>query len=200
MTEHEYEEWFEQNLGNVESLDKLYNTDSPFVYAPKPLNRRKWIAMCVSSFVLCLFFSFYLGHIYEVTHCWVLSWFSNLLLNFSIGLVASILIMLYTNIHDKNVAFYADMLPIIEKRIISLREAYFSYTFKIQREYQKRNYQNSYDAWHVNSNTCFVILNYIRFLNATLPKQFVKELPGEKQLKDSENRILPLLNGKQNTF
>ncbi len=92
------------------------------------------------------------------------------------------------------------MIPVIEKRINSLRNAHSAYSLKIQREYLSRNYQNAYEAWQISSNTCFVIFEYIRFLNTVLPSNFVEELPKEEQLQREEDRLLAVNNKIQKEF
>ena len=65
-----------------------------------------------------------MAFLYETTHFWLWNWLSNALLSLSIGLVASIFVMIYTNIRDKNIAFYSEIIPCIETRIKSMRSAY----------------------------------------------------------------------------
>lgn len=190
MTEHEYEEWFDKKLGNIESLSKSLEADSPFLYAPTALKRGKWIFVCAISFLGCLFGSWFMAYIYQAINYWIWNWLSNLLLNFSIGLIASIAIMSYTNTRDKTIAFYTDIIPVIEKRINDLRSAYDDYSLKLEIKYQSKNYQDAYEAWHVSSNTCFVILEYIRFLIRMLPAQITDTLPTEEQLEKASGRIL----------
>lgn len=86
--------------------------------------------------------------------------------------------------------FYSDMIPKIETNISKMRNAYFSYVFKIDRAYQKRDYENCYEAWHVHSNTCFVILDHLCFLNAVLPPELKSVLPSEDVVQKAEDRIL----------
>lgn len=121
MNEHEYEEWFEKYLGDVETLDKQGKEDSPFAYIPKPLRRIRWLVLCIISLVMSAGISLRMAFLYETTHFWLWNWLSNALLSLSIGLVASIFVMIYTNIRDKNIAFYSEIIPCIETRIKSMR-------------------------------------------------------------------------------
>ncbi len=124
MNEHEYEEWFGKYLGDVETLDKQGKEDSPFAYIPKPLRRIRWLVLCIISLVMSAGISLRMAFLYETTHFWLWNWLSNALLSLSIGLVASIFVMIYTNIRDKNIAFYSEIIPCIETRIKSMRSAY----------------------------------------------------------------------------
>lgn len=190
MNEHEYEEWFGKYLGDVETLDKQGKEDSPFAYIPKPLRRIRWLVLCIISLVMSAGISLRMAFLYETTHFWLWNWLSNALLSLSIGLVASIFVMIYTNIRDKNIAFYSEIIPCIETRIKSMRSAYFAYAFKIQKAYRKQDYSACYEAWHINSNTCFVILDHILFLRTVLPSDFRNLLPDGTEIETTKNKIL----------
>lgn len=189
MTEYEYEEWFEKYLGQVETLDKQGKENSPFAYIPKPLRRIRWLILCIISLVVSTGISLGMAALYEKFYFWLWNWISNAMLSLSIGLVASIIIMIYTNIRDKNIVFYSDIIPSIETRIESMRSAYWAYAFKIQKAYQKQDYSACYEAWHINSNTCFVILEYVRFLKTVLPANFKGLLPDETDIETTKNKI-----------
>jgi hypothetical protein len=171
LTEVEYEAWFDKYLGNVESLDKVDIDKSPLSRIPKPLKRKKWIIVAVFGLLICLVGSCLLSWVYEITCFWLWNWISNALLSFSLGIVASLLIMIYTNAKERNVAFYSDIIPILEDRCENMRKAYFSCFFKVDRYFSAKDYNKCFDAWHANCNTCFVILDFLRYLHAVLPFQ-----------------------------
>lgn len=169
MTEHEYEEWFDKYLGNVESLSKQGIEKSPLSCVPKPLNRMRWICISSIGLILCGGVSCLLAWLYEVFNHWLLNWCSNALLNFCIGIIASLFIMIYTNAKEKNIASYSDIIPILEDRHKNMEKAYFDYAIKIKRYFQSRNYEKCYFAWHATCNSCCVILLFIEYLNSVLP-------------------------------
>ncbi len=169
MTEHEYEVWFDKYLSVVETLDKADVGKSPLSRIPKPLNRKAWIAACAIGLLVCMAISCLLSWAYESSCLWLLSWISNAFLNLSLGIVASLLIMAYTNARERNVAFYSDIIPVLENRHENMHKAYFDYALKIDRFYYSQDYEKCYYAWHANCNTCFVILEFLRYLHAVLP-------------------------------
>ena len=128
------------------------------------------------------------------------SWSSNALLSFSIGLIASIFLMLYTNACNRNVGFYSVAIPLLEKRLSDMRKAYFDYTFKIQIRYVAEDYQGCYDAWHVNSNTCFVILDFLRFLKKGFPYTPKSFYITDEELSNAEKTLLEANNRIQKEF
>ena len=141
MTEHEYEEWFNKYLGEVESLHSDSSKQGVLSFIPRKLHRWHWIVSCLLALAISTFLSLYLSYHYELSDFWLLSWSSNALLSFSIGLIASIFLMLYTNACNRNVGFYSVAIPLLEKRLSDMRKAYFDYTFKIQIRYVAEDYQ-----------------------------------------------------------
>ena len=90
MTEHEYEEWFNKYLGEVESLHSDSSKQGVLSFIPRKLHRWRWIAGCLLALIILTVLSVYLARCYELSNFWLLSWISNVLLSFSIGLIASI--------------------------------------------------------------------------------------------------------------
>ena len=169
--ETEYKDFFAKYLANIETP---YNPDvdkSPLSRIPKPLDREKWIILCIYGLVGCLVSSFLLSLFYDTTNCWLLNWFSNALLSLSLGIAASLLIMAYTNAREKNVAFYSDIMPILESRYENMHKAYSEYALKINRYFYAGKYEECYYAWKANCNTCLVILDFLRYLHSVLPFQ-----------------------------
>lgn len=169
MTEAEYEAWFDKYLRDVESLNKTGVEKSPLSRIPKPLNRKAWMIVCVIGLVASMAISCLFSWIYEVKCLWFFNWVSNTFLSLSLGVSASLLIMVYTNAKERNVAFYSDIIPVLEKRHADIQKAYFDYALKIDRFYYSQDYEKCYNAWHANCNTCFVILEFLRYLHAVLP-------------------------------
>ena len=54
---------------------------------------------------------------------WFFNWISNTFLSLSLGVVASLLIMGYTNARERNVAFYSDIIPVLENRHENMHKA-----------------------------------------------------------------------------
>jgi len=169
LTEHEYEAWFDKYLGSVETLDKIDIGKSPLSRIPKPLNRKAWEIIAVMGLIVSLAVSCLLAWLYEITCLWLLNWFNNAFLSLSVGIAASLIIMIYTNAKERNVAFYSDIIPILENRHENMHKAYFDFYFKISIYSRAQKYTECYHAWHANCNACFVILEFLRYLYAVLP-------------------------------
>ena len=78
---------------------------------------------------------------------WFFNWISNTFLSLSLGVVASLLIMVYTNARERNVAFYSDIIPVLENRHENMHKAYFDYSLKIDRFFYSHDYEKCYYAW-----------------------------------------------------
>lgn len=141
------------------------------------------IGLVASMAISCLF-----SWIYEMKGLWFFNWISNAFLSLSLGVVASLLIMVYTNARERNVAFYSDIIPVLENRHENMHKAYFDYALKIDRFYYSHDYEKCYYAWHANCNTCLVILDFLRYLHTVLPfrpKSLTSSLEKIEKAKDN---------------
>ena len=168
MTEVEYEKWFEENLGEIESPYD-YDIKSPLSNAPKPFNFHSRIRSISILLLISFLASIIMAFADSIFNHWFFSWFSNACLNLSIGLIASIILMFFTEDKSRNITFYTDILPILKSRYTKMHNAYFQFTFKIDQYYQQKEWDKYYDAWHVHCNTCFVILGFFQYLLQVLP-------------------------------
>lgn len=188
MTEAEYEAWFDKYLRDIESLNKTDVGKSPLSRIPKPLNRKAWMIVCIIGLVASMAISCLFSWIYEMKGLWFFNWISNAFLSLSLGVVASLLIMVYTNARERNVAFYSDIIPVLENRHENMHKAYFDYALKIDRFYYSHDYEKCYYAWHANCNTCLVILDFLRYLHTVLPfrpKSLTSSLEKIEKAKDN---------------
>lgn len=163
MTDHEYKEWFAKYLGDVESPHGSDN-DSLISNIPRPFKSRNW--MIINSLILLITFvgSLFLSWLNSCESKWYYEWGYNALLNISFGLLVSILIFIYTNLRDRNIAYYSDVIPLLKKRYNDMHTAYFQYNFKLERYKQGNKVEEFYDAWHIQSNTGFVIIGFFEYL------------------------------------
>lgn len=162
------QKWFEQNLGEIESPYD-YDIKSPLSNAPKPFNFRSRIHSISILLLLSFITSIIMAFADSILDHWFFSWFSNACLNLSIGLIASIILMFFTEDKSRNITFYTDILPILKSRYTKMHNAYFQFTFKIDQYYQQKAWDKYYDAWHVHCNTCFVIAGFFQYLLQVLP-------------------------------
>ncbi len=168
MEENEYEEWFEKYLGNIESLDKDWQK-SPLNNVPKPFNSKKWFWINCAALLFSLFLSLLFSFLFDNNCFWLFQWLANAFLNLSLGLLVGFFIFIFTNQRDSNIMFYTDVIPILKKRYGDMHSAYYQFIFKISRHRQQGNYEKCYEAWHILSNTSFVIIGFFEFLLAKLP-------------------------------
>ena len=195
-SEHDYEEWFQKYLGDVESPLDSIPEESPYTNTPKPFSQRKMIFWCTVLVTLFLLLSFICSYFYERFSFWFLNWISNLSMSFSIGLVASIVLLIFTTIKDRNAAFYSDIIPDLERKYKNMHDAYFQYCNKVSIYFQQERFEDCFDAWHFVSNTSFVILNFLEYLDKILPyrpKCFTFTLSDIEQaelaISDADNQI-----------
>lgn len=77
-SEHDYEEWYQKYLGDIESVLDYEPERSPYTNTPKPFSQRKMLIWCTVLIFLSLLGSFFCSLSYESFHHWILSWFSNI--------------------------------------------------------------------------------------------------------------------------
>ena len=97
-SEHDYEEWFQKYLGNIESVYDYDPKRSPYSNTPKPFDKKSMMFWCGILIIIFLLISFFCSLFYEYSNFWILSWFSNISMSFSIGLVASIVLLAFNTI------------------------------------------------------------------------------------------------------
>lgn len=188
-SEHDYEEWYQKYLGDIESVLDYEPERSPYTNTPKPFSQRKMLIWCTVLIFLSLLGSFFCSLSYESFHHWILSWFSNIFLSFSIGLVASIVLLIFTTIKDRNSAFYSDIIPDLERKHQNMQDAYFQYCNKISIYFQQQNFNECYDSWRIASNTSFVILDFLEYLEKVLPYRPKCLTLAQSDIEEAKNNI-----------
>lgn len=168
-SEHDYEEWYQKYLGDIESSFDCFPEKSPYTNTPKPFSQRKMVCWCGILVIVFLLVSFLCSYFYESVNLWILNWVSNLSISFSIGLVASIVLLVFTTIKDRNAAFYSDIIPDLERKYQNMHDAYFQYCNYIGIYFRQGRFEDFFDAWHFVSNTSFVILDFLEYLDKILP-------------------------------
>ncbi len=168
MTEREYETWFDENLKGIESL-RSKNDHSPFLNIPRPFHRKSWLIVNITLLSICLIGSYILGYLENAYPNWNLLWFSNALLNLSIGLAASLVILTFSNHRERNIAFYSDVIPLLKQRYDKLKTAHSEYMLKIDRARHAKDYVDCFNAWHIQSNTAMVIIGFFEYLRKSFP-------------------------------
>lgn len=193
MTEHEYKEWFQKYLGEVESLTDSQQ-DSPFANAPKPFNNHNWILINVFLLIVSLVSSIVFAWLNSLYSIWFYSWLDEAFLSISLGLLVTLLVFYFTNSRERNIIYYTDIIPLLKKRYKSLTDAFFQHTFRLQRSYYATYFSEFYDAWHAHCNTCIVIIGFYEYLLKAFsfrPKSFFYTKA------DLEGMVAKLLNADE---
>ena len=125
--------------------------------------------------MICTFSSIIFSYLYDKYDLWYLDWISNALSNFLIGIISSIIILIYTNTIEKNNSFYSDIIPLLENRYSKMSMAYSNCVFYPRIKYDGNDMQGCFDEWHKLMNTCTVILNFNKFL-INCSKEYNKKL------------------------
>ena len=156
-------EWNEKYLSGIESVyDK--NLITPLKSIPKKYNAIFWKRINASVLGTGMVLSFVFAAINHCQNAWIFEWLSNMFLNLSLGMLASLIILLYTECKEQNVNFYEQTLELFKGREQQLRTAFFASFRSIPRNlsYNKLN-EATEDAF--NSFECFfAIVNFYEFL------------------------------------
>ncbi len=192
--EKEYKEWFEEYLSDIESpLD--YQHNSILLNKPKKFKPRKWFVINSCSIVVSMAISFYLLRYTDK----VSIWFSNLFMSISSGLLASLIILAFTNSRDKNITYYEEIIPLLKDRYKKLNYVYHYCWPKLSIAYQTCNVEDYFKYSHYSSNANIVIINFMEYLIKTF--NFNRRFPyNEEKLNVATNKVLEASNLCQKAY
>ncbi len=156
FNKREYQEWFEEHLGEVESLN-MSGDNSILRHQPKVLKFKWWIFALIAGILVCGLVSYF-------TYT-VVPWLSNLLLNLSAGILASLILLIFTNLKDKNINYANDAIPLLEKRMEQFNNALFDHNVDLQISRQRGDIDEYFGFHKLLSNTQCVITGFIEYLN-----------------------------------
>lgn len=199
LTEDEYKEWFIALLGDIESLDKV-KQNSPFANVPKPFDSRRWYIVNGLSLLICLVLSMVFAYLNSAFDKWYFSWLENATLSISLGLLVSLVIFIFTNLRERNVVYYTDIIPLLKDRYDRLHKAYYEHIFKLSIYFQKLEYQNYYDAWYAHVNVCFKLIEFYEYLLEVFPYKPKSFHYTKQALKNITNQLLETNNRCQSEF
>ncbi|MCH1966195.1 hypothetical protein [Paraclostridium sordellii] len=192
--EREYKEWFETNLSDIESpLD--YEHKSPLLNKPRRFKAINWIIINFLSIVGCLIISFFLMK-YENKF---IIWWSNLFMSISSGLLASLIILLFTNSRDRNIAYYEHIIPLLKDRYRKLNYAYNFCWPKLDIAYQTNNVDDYFKYSHYSANTNIVIIGFMEYIITSF--NFSKQFPyNQNKLNIASSIVLEASNLCQSEY
>lgn len=115
-------EWREKYLSEIDTIttNKLV---TPLSNMPKIYKHSFWVVLNIAVMCFCVLLSFLFALLYDTYQLWYFAWLDGLFLNLSIGLVASLYLLLSSNQKDKNVLFYSENLDLMNLQYDKLMEA-----------------------------------------------------------------------------
>lgn len=192
--EKTYEKWFDDNLGEVESKNTA-GDESPLRYQPRLHRNWVWILLLAIIMIASAVISYF---IYEIAE-----WVSSLLLSISTGMLASIILMLFTTSRDKFIQYNDEIIPLLEYRHEKIYKALYFPMVRLQIARQRYDIDEYFDLHKLLANTQCVATDFIEYLNETLrykPK-YLKECASKKEeyfktCKDYTDKVYELYNNK----
>lgn len=160
MNKKEYHDWFDKYLGDVET-DFQTNLQSPLLHAPKPFKLWRWLIVLITLTVISLMGSFLIDVFTN------LKWISNVLANIGAGLIASIIILLFSTSKEKNIEYMSEAIPLLRERLKNMHEAYYYDMARQTIASQQGDYITYFDCAHRWTNTYTVILEFYKLLCET---------------------------------
>lgn len=163
-TEAEYEKWFDENLGSFESI---YSDSEKtiFDYCPKPFNLKYWL---ISLVVFTLLF-IALGFIFYKLK---FDYLFNISLSISTGLIVNLIFLIITSAKEKHINYYSNIIPILQKRINQLSNAYNECWPQMSIAYQQNDKDKWYKYWHRLVNISCVAIGFHNFLIEKMPNDY----------------------------
>ncbi len=161
MNEKELAQWQEKYFSNIETLthtDRLYK--SPILNSPHTYRGNIVIFILIISAISFIGLSALFYFILNI------DWLSNLSIGIGTGLISSIILLIFTQLKDKNINYSAIMLETLKNRHDSLLEA-LNYDFATESiALQNKNFDMFYDCY-IRFNCTFLYITefYILICN-----------------------------------
>lgn len=165
MSENSHEEWFEKYFNDIEN-EHRDNKNSLLLYAPKAFGKTKWILILV-FLILCCFIPYGLISWYEIEKYY---WITNMLSNIGAGLIASLIILIFTVSKDKSENYILELAKYIKIKMEKLNKGYSSFFPHNQIAYQKKQYDLLYEYEKRFCDSCIVIIEFQQFLYDKMKK------------------------------
>ncbi len=163
-SEAEYEKWFDEKLGNFESI---YGDGEKtiFDYCPKSFNLKHWLNG------LIIFTIIFVILVYIFYKC-EFDFLFNISLSVSTGLIVNLIFLIITNSKEKHINYYSNIIPILQKRRNQLAEAYHECWPQMSIAYQQNDKEKWYKYWHRLVNMSCVAIEFHNFLIKKLPNDY----------------------------
>jgi len=157
MNEKELAQWQEKYFSNIETLthtDRLYK--SPILNSPHTYRGNIVIFILIISAISFIGLSALFYFILNI------DWLSNLSIGIGTGLISSIILLIFTQLKDKNINYSAIMLQTLKNRHDLLFEALYYDSAKESIALQNKNFDMFYDCYiRFNSTFLYITEFYI---------------------------------------
>ncbi len=163
-TEAEYEKWFDEKLGNFESIYSD-NEKTIFDYCPKRFNLKYWLSGLI---ILTIIFMILAFEFYKIE----LNYLFNISLSISTGLIVNLIFLIITNAKERYINYYSSIIPILQKRRNQLSDAYHECWPQMSIAYQQNDKDKWYKYWHRLVNMSCVAIDFHSFLIEKLPNDY----------------------------
>ena len=163
-TEAEYEKWFDEKLGNFESI---YSDSEKtiFDYCPKRFNLKYWLSGLIILTIIFMILAF-------IFYKMELNYLFNISLSISTGLIVNLIFLIITNAKERYINYYSSIIPILQKRRNQLSDAYHECWLQMSIAYQQNDKDKWYKYWHRLINMSCVAIDFHNFLIEKLPNDY----------------------------
>lgn len=161
-SEAEYEKWFDEKLGNFESI---YGEKTIFDYCPKSFNLKRWL----NGLIIFTIIFVILAYIFYKCE---FDFLFNISLSVSTGLIVNLIFLIITNSKEKHINYYSNIILILRKRRNQLSEAYHECWPQMSIAYQQNDKEKWYKYWHRLVNMSCVAIEFHNFLIKKLPNDY----------------------------
>ncbi len=163
-TEAEYEKWFDEKLGNFESI---YSDSEKtiFDYCPKSFNMKHWLNGLIVFTILFMILAFIF---YKIEF----NYLFNISLSISTGLIVNLIFLIITNSKERYINYHSSIIPILQKRRNQLSGAYHECWPQMSIAYQQNDKDKWYKCWHRLVNMSCVAIDFHNFLIERLPNDY----------------------------
>lgn len=180
--EAEYEKWFDEKLGNFESI---YSDDEKtiFDYCPKSFNLKHWL----NGLIIFTIIFVILAYIFYKCE---FDFLFNISLSVSTGLIVNLIFLIITNSKERHINYYSNIVPILQKRRNQLSEAYHECWPQMSIAYQQNDKEKWYKYWYRLVNMSCVAIEFHNFLIKKLPNDYKYN----NNFQDSSDKLTDLNN------
>lgn len=193
-------EWNEKYLSGIFSI---YDRSlvSPIKNIPRPYNATFWKKLNVAFLIGGALISFFFAALNHMFENWILDWVSNLFLNLSLGMLASLIILMYTDRKQENISFYEQNLDLLKNQAKKMDEAFYESFGKIPYHTSFNDFEKATNSAFNAFECFFAIINFFELLYDNfdrIPRPF--NCVTKEKLKEAKEKELELCKKIENAI